>query len=156
MALPKKVKQYLKENRIKYRIIRHKEVFTTQEVAAKQHVSGKELAKVVIVKAKDFAMMVLPANLLLDIKKAKKILKAKSLRLAREAEIEKLFPDCEVGAMLPFGNIYDLPVYIDKSLTEKERVVFKAGDHTHTIAMKSEDLMRLVQPKVETFGILPK
>lgn len=156
MALPKKVKQYLKENRIKYRIIRHKEAFTTQEVAAKQHVSGKELAKVVIVKAKDFVMMVLPANLLLDIKKAKKILKTKSLRLAKEAEIEKLFPDCEVGAMLPFGNIYDLPIYIDKSLTEREKVVFKAGDHTHTIAMKSEDLTRLVQPEVETFGILPK
>ena len=156
MALPKRVKQYLKENRVKYKITRHKEVFTTQEIAATQHISGKQLAKVVIVRAKDFAMMVLPANLLLDIKKVKKILKSKSVRLAKEAEIEKLFPDCEIGAMPPFGNLYNLPVYIDKALTEKEKVVFEAGDHTHTITMKYEDLVRLVQPKREEFGVLPK
>ncbi len=156
MALPKRVKQYLKENRIKYKITRHKEVFTTQEIAATQHISGKQLAKVVIVKAKDFAMMVLPANLLLDIKKVKKILKSKSIRLAKEAELEKLFPDCEIGAMPPFGNLYNLPVYIDKTLTEKKEIAFEAGDHTHTIAMKYEDLARLVQPKREEFSVLPK
>lgn len=156
MALPKRVKQYLKENRIKYQISRHKQVFTTQEVAATQHISGKQMLKVVIVKAKDFVMMMLPANLLLDIKKVKKILKSRSVRLAKETEIEKLFPDCEIGAMLPFGNLYNLPIYIDKSLTEKEEVVFKAGDHTHTITMKCEDLTRLVQPKIEKFSLLPK
>jgi len=156
MALPKRVKQYLKENRIKYKIIRHKEAFTTQEVAATQHISGKQLAKVVIVKAKDFVMMVLPANLLLDIRKVKKALKSKSVRLCKEAELEKLFPDCEIGAMPPFGNLYNLPVYIDKSLAEKEEIVFEAGDHTHTIAMKYGDLARLTQPKIEEFSILPK
>jgi Ala-tRNA(Pro) deacylase len=156
MALPKRVKRYLKENRIKYKITRHKEVFTTQEVAAIQHISGKQLAKVVVVKHKDFAMMVLPANLLLDIKKVKKILKSKSVRLAKEAELEKLFPDCEIGAMPPFGNLYNLPVYIDKSLTTKEKIAFEAGDHTHTIVMKYEELAQLIQPQIEEFGISPK
>lgn len=156
MALPKRVKKYLKENRIKYKITRHKEVFTTQEIAATQHVSGKQLAKVVIVKAKDFAMMVLAANLLLDTKKVKKILNSGSVRLAKEAELENCFPDCEVGAMPPFGNLYEFPVYVDKSLTDKEKVVFEAGDHTHTMIMNYEDLARLVQPQVAEFSILPK
>ncbi len=156
MALPKRVKQYLKQSRVKYKISRHKEAFTAQEVAARQHVSGKQLAKVVLVKANDFVMMVLPANLLLDIKKVKKILKSKSVRLAKETEIEKYFPDCEIGAMPPFGNLYDLTVYIDKSLTENEKIVFRAGDYTHTIAINYEDLARLIEPRIEEFGILPK
>lgn len=156
MALPNRVKAFLKQNRIRYKIRRHKEVFTTQEIAAILHISGKQLAKVVIVKHKEFAMMVLPAHLRLDIKKAKKVLKSKSLRLAKEKEIEKSFPDCEIGAMPPFGNLYEVPVYIDKSLTEKEQIVFEAGDHTHTIIMKCDDLMRLTQPKIFSFGCLPK
>lgn len=153
MAVPKRLVTYLKKNKIRYKMLKHDEVYTSQEVAAAQHVSGKALAKVVMLKAGErYAMAVLPACYSVVLKKLKKFLKAKTLRLAKEDEIEKLFPDCEVGAMPPFGNLYELPVYVDKAMASVEDMVFEAGDHTRTIRMKYKDFEKIVQPKEEVFA----
>lgn len=153
MAVPKRVKNYLKQNRIKYKILRHGEVYTSQELAAVQHVPGKSLAKVVILKTQDgYVMAVLPACYSLLLKKLKKILRAKTLRLAKENEIGNLFPDCEIGAMPPFGNLYEMPVYVDESMSGVEDMVFEAGNHTHTIRMKYKDFERIVQHSKEEFA----
>ena len=153
MALPKKLKECLTKNKARYKVSTHKEAFTSQEVAAAQHVPGKELAKVVVVKGgDDFVMAVLPASYSLILEKLKKLLKVKSVRLAKEKEMESLFPDCEVGAMPPFGNLYNLTTYVDKSLSENESIVFEAGDHRHTLKMKYKDFDKLTQPRLEEFA----
>ncbi|MBI3286871.1 MAG: YbaK/EbsC family protein, partial [Chloroflexi bacterium] len=130
--------------------------YTAQEVAAAQHVPGKQVAKVVMVKAgKQLMMAVLPAPYRVDLKKLASALGAKSARLAREEEFEGIFPDCEVGAMPPFGNLYQLPVYVDASLTEDVEIVFQTGTHSDTMKIRYADYQRLAQPKVAEYARRP-
>ncbi|MBI5026191.1 MAG: YbaK/EbsC family protein [Nitrospirae bacterium] len=118
------------------------------------HVPGKEMAKVVIIKGDErYAMGVLPASYRVDMDMLKKVLNAKKIRLATEEEFGNLFPDCEVGAMPPFGNLYDIDVYIDKTLSEDEEIVFLGGDHIESIKMKYKDYAALVKPVIAEFGI---
>jgi len=108
----------------------HARVYTAQEIAATQHVPGKEMAKVVMVKADGkMVMLVLPASYRFELKKLKDVLKFKKVGMAREAEFQELFPDCEVGAMPPFGNHYNLEVWVDQVLMEDKFIVFQAGSH---------------------------
>ena len=147
------VEKYLKEKGVPYEVIPHEQAFTAQEVAAAEHITGEEVAKVVIVKADDaFAMCVLPATYVLDMKRAKKALGAKSVRLATEEEIGGLFPDCEVGAMPPFGAEYNLPVYVEEHLAADEQVLIPAGTHEDSVLLAWADYERLAQPKVASFG----
>ena len=131
----------------------HERVYTSQEIAAAMHVPGKELAKVVMVKADGrMVMLVLPASYRVDTKKLKKILKCKKLGISKEKEFEELFSDCEVGAMPPFGNLYHLEVWVDQVITEDEFIVFQAGSHVETLKIKYSDYVRLVNPKVGDFS----
>jgi Ala-tRNA(Pro) deacylase len=153
MAIPARLKTYLEENGIHYQVLYHSRVYTAQEVAAAQHVSGKELAKVVMIRVDDeLAMIVLPASLMLDIDKLKGVFRGKKTKLASEEEFQGLFPDCEIGAMPPFGNLYDLRVYIDTALAEHPQIVFQAGSHVETISMAYDDFANLVQPEVADFA----
>jgi Ala-tRNA(Pro) deacylase len=154
MTILKKLKDYLEKNRVSYEVGFHPEVFTAQEIAAAQHVPGKEVAKVVMVKADGkMLMLVLPASYQIDAKKLKKVLKAKKISIAKEKQFGELFPDCEVGAMPPFGNLYNLEVWVDQVLTEDASIVFQAGNHIETMRIKYSDYARLVNPKVGDFGV---
>lgn len=154
MTILKKLKDYLEKNGVSYEVGFHSEVFTAQEIAAAQHVPGKEMAKVVMVKADGkMLMLVLPASYQIDMKKLKKVLKAKKIGIAKEKQFEELFPDCEVGAMPPFGNLYNLEVWVDQVLTEDASIVFQAGNHIETVKIKYSDYAKLVNPKVGDFSV---
>jgi len=154
MTVLKKLKEYLEKSRVRYEVGYHERVYTSQEVAAAMHVPGKELAKVVIVKADGkMVMLVLPASYRVETKKLKKVLKCKKLGVAKEKEFEETFPDCEIGAMPPFGNLYHLEVWVDQALTEDEMIVFRAGSHVETLKIRYEDYARLVNPRVGDFSV---
>jgi Ala-tRNA(Pro) deacylase len=154
MVIPVRLKTYLEENGVDYQVLYHPRVYTAQEVAAAQHVSGKELAKVVMIKVdNELTMMVLPASCMLDMDKLKRVFQGRRTKLALEEEFQGLFPDCEIGAMPPFGNLYDLQVYVDTALAEQPHIVFQAGSHVETISMAYSDFANLVQPKVAEFAI---
>jgi len=147
------VAKFLKREKVKFQLRHHPARYTAQEVAAAEHITGEEVAKVVIVKAGDaFAMCILPATYVLDMKRAKKALGAKSVRLATEEEIAGLFPDCEVGAMPPFGAEYQLPVYVEEHLSADEQILVPAGTHEDSVLLAWADYERLAQPKVASFG----
>ena len=155
MAVAKKLREYLDKNKIKYVKKRHKEVYTAQEVAHVQHVPGQYMAKSVIVRVDaKMVIFVMPAHLMINMPRLKKLTGAKVLRLATEKEFKDLFPGCEIGAMPPFGNLYGLPVCVDKSLANDEYIVFNAGTHKDTIKLKYKDFAKLVLPKVAPFANL--
>lgn len=149
----KKLKAFLDENNVKYVTIRHSSAYTAQEIAAKSHISGKEFAKTVIIKIEGkMAMAVLPASYQVDFKQLKQLFGTQQVTLATEAEFKYFFPDCEVGAMPPFGNLYDMEVYVAESLAEDYQIAFNNGNHTEMIKMSYEDFERLVQPRVLKFS----
>ena len=155
MPIVKKLLEYLKKNSINFKHLNHPEAFTSQQVAQLQHVSGNQFAKVVVVKnGKKFEMAVLPAPEKISIDKLKNLMGVNECRLATEPEIKALFPDCEVGSMPPFGNLYDMSVYVDEDLAGQTDIVFEAGSHKDTIQMKYQDFSKLVKPQVGKFGIL--
>ncbi len=148
-----KLKAFLDENNIKYVTIRHSSAYTAQEIAAKAHISGKEVAKTVIIKIEGkMAMAVLPASYHVDFKILQEIFGTPRVSLASEAEFKYMFPDCEVGAMPPFGNLYDMEVYVAESLTDDDEICFNAGNHTELIKMSYKDFVWLVEPKVLKFS----
>jgi Ala-tRNA(Pro) deacylase len=153
MPILKKLQQFLEGEKVPYEVLTHRQAFTAQEVAQAQHVPGVELAKVVILRSGGaFLMTVLPAPYHVDLDKAKAVLGKSDLVMATEAEFQGLFPQCEPGAMPPFGNLYGLPVYVDQTLTRDDDIVFNAGTHTQTVKMKYADFARLVQPKLGSFA----
>jgi Ala-tRNA(Pro) deacylase len=154
MTVLKRLKDYLEKNQVSFEVGYHQRVYTAQEIAAAEHVRGKELAKVVMVKADGkMVMLVLPASFRVDMEKLKGILKSKKVEKAKEEEFQDLFADCEVGAMPPFGNLYDLDVWVDQVLTEDKEIVFNAGSHVETLKIKYSDYARLVNPKVGQFSL---
>ena len=144
----KKLKEYLNNENIKYVSIFHSRAFTAQEIAASAHVSGKELAKTVMVKLDgDMAMAVLPADHQVDFAALTQASGKNKAELATEDEFRGKFPECEIGAMPPFGNLYGMDVYVDDSLAEDEEIAFNAGSLIELIKMAYEDYEKLVHPK---------
>lgn len=146
------LKRYLDKCGIKYVSIMHSPAFTSQEVAESVHVAGRDFAKTVIVKIEgELAMVVLPANRKIVLSDLRELLGCDHLRLAAETEFSNLFPDCESGAMPPFGNLYRIPVYVAAELTDEEDITFNAGTHTEVIKMAYRDFEQLVHPQVVDF-----
>lgn len=144
-----KLKAFLDDNTVQYVSIKHSPAYSAQQVAASAHIPGKELAKTVILGIDDeFAMAVLPASYRVHLGHLKTALSATHVELATESEIEQLFPDCEKGAMPPFGNLYELKVYVARELTQDEEIAFSAGTHREVIKMAYRDFEKLVQPEV--------
>lgn len=144
-----KVKEYLDKEAVKYVTTKHSPAYTAQEVAAAAHVPGRELAKAVVVHADDRVLVVvLPATDRVDLERLRKATGADSVRLADEEEFTRLFPGCESGAVPPFGNLFDLEVYVTPNLAADETISFTAGSHSELISMAYADFERLVQPKV--------
>lgn len=150
----KKLKEFLDEHRVKYVTISHSLAYTAQEIAASAHIRGKELAKTVIVKADGrMAMAVLPASLKVDFELLAEAMGAKLVELATEREFKQMFPDCELGAMPPFGNLYGMDVFVAESLTEDKEIAFNAGSHTELMRLPLADFLALVNPKVVKLSV---
>lgn len=148
----KKLKQFLDENHVKYVTITHSKAFTAQEVAESAHVSGRAMAKVVILDLDgELAMAVLPADRKVVAQDLRDITGSDHVRFASENRFKNRFPDCEIGAMPPFGNLYGMEVFVAESLGENEEIAFNAGSHEEIIKLKYADFERLVQPMVMSF-----
>lgn len=152
MAMVKRLQEFLDANGVKYEVTPHQVAYTSQEIAAASHISGKAIAKVVMVRRGEAQVMtVLPAACKLGMDRLEKILGAPRISIAREQEFAGLFPDCDTGAMPPFGNLYGVEVYVDEELANHSQIVFQAGNHHELVTMSYADFARLVQPKVAEF-----
>ena len=153
MAVSARLTTFLEEAKARYTVTKHAVVYTAQEIAAAQHVPGRQLAKCVLVKTnRGPVLAVLPAVQRVDLKQLKALLGATTLSIARETDVKAAFPDVEVGAMSPFGNLYQVPVLMDRALADSEHIVFNAGSHTETITMRYRDAVELIKPKLGAFG----
>jgi len=149
----KRLKDFLDGQGVKYVCVSHSPAFTAQEIAASAHIPGKELAKTVMVKLDGtISMAVLPADYAVDFDLLKEAASAKEAELATEAEFLDLFPQCEAGAMPPFGNLYEMDVYADESLAEDESIAFNAGSHKELVKLAYADFARLVEPIMASFA----
>ena len=153
MKCRERMETYLRQNGVGFEVKTHEQAFTMQEVAAALHVPGNQVAKVVIVCAdKDKVMLVLPAPYRMNVDLVRDLVGAKKVRLAKEEEFGELFPDCATGAMPPFGNLYGVPVYVDRSMAEEPDMVFRIGTHRETMKIAYADFVRLAQPVVGDFS----
>jgi Ala-tRNA(Pro) deacylase len=143
----KRLKEFLDERNVKYVTVTHSLAFTGIEIAKSAHIPTKKLAKTIIVKiASEPSMMVLPAAYQINLENLSQALRGDAIKLANEQEFARWFPDCEVGAMPPFGNLYDMNVYVDEKVTENDDIAFNAGTHSEIIQMQYADYERLVKP----------
>jgi Ala-tRNA(Pro) deacylase len=153
MEIPKQLIECLKENKVSYEVLHHPEAVTAQRIAQAEHVKGRHHAKVVMVKSGDqHLMMVLPADHQIDLEKVQNAI-GNAAWLDQEQEFKSLFPDCAIGAMPPFGSLYGLPTYVDKTLAEQDYIVFEAGTHTDTIKMSYHNYEKIVRPEVKDLAI---
>jgi Ala-tRNA(Pro) deacylase len=149
----RKLKAFLDEANVRYVTISHSRAFTSQEVAASAHVLGREFAKTVMIKIDgDMAMAVLPASFHVDFDSLREIFGTKNVTLATEPEFMDRFPDCELGAMPPFGNLYGMSVFVADSLTQNKEIAFNAGSHTELIRLSFADFNRMVNPRILKFS----
>jgi Ala-tRNA(Pro) deacylase len=144
-----KLREFLDSHNVKYLVISHSIAYTAQGIAALVHLSGKKLAKTVMVRIDGkLAMAVVPASFHVDLDLLRNAASAQTVEVATEREFKDAFPDCETGAMPPFGNLYDMDVFADASLAENEEITFNAGTHRELVRMAWADVVRLVNPKV--------
>jgi Ala-tRNA(Pro) deacylase len=151
MVTPR-LKELLDRNHVPYQSIPHAEAYDAQRTAEAAHVPGREFAKAVIVRADErLCMAVLPASDRVDLERLRRSLGARDLELADEDEIRETFPDCDIGALPPFGELYGMEVFVSPHLREDERIAFNAGSHDEALAMQYRDYERLVRPTVLAF-----
>lgn len=144
-----KLQEYLNQNQVKYTSIAHPIAYSTREISHLCHVPEHQLAKTVMLNVgHKMVMVVLPARYLLDFDILKKSFHENEVSLASESDFNKVFGDCELGAMPPFGNLYNIDVYVEKSLANNREIVFNAGTHTEVIKLQYSDFIKLVNPKV--------
>jgi Ala-tRNA(Pro) deacylase len=149
-----KLENYLRDNQVPFKEQHHPRAVSAQEVAASEHIPGRMLAKTVMVLAdEEMVMLALPATYQVDLEMAAAALGVDETRLAQEEEFADTFSDCEVGAMPPFGNLYGVPVYVERTLAEDETIVFRSGTHTQTMSVSYSDFERLVEPTVAQFAL---
>lgn len=144
-----KLKELLDTQHIKYTTINHSAAFTAPETAQSAHIAGKAMAKTVIVKFDgEMKMVVVPANLKIDLEALKTLVKAHKVELASEYEFTNRFPNCELGAMPPIGSLFGIDVYMDQSLTKNKEIAFNAGTHTELIKLSLKDYVNTTHPKL--------
>lgn len=149
-----KLMEYLEGNQVKFTRIIHSSGYSAQVIAHRAHISGNMLAKTVVCKdaGGKFLMAVVPANCMVDMEKLSSI-HGEQLELATEDEFSNLFPGCEIGGMPPFGNLFDMPVYVSDSLGKTQEIAFNAGNHMELLQMAYDDFTRLVKPKTADFSV---
>ena len=156
MSVSQRIRDYLDSQKVSYECVPHAQAFAAQEVAQTLHVSGKRFAKVVVLEADGRLLMaVLPASHRLHLHELKeKLADVQHLEMVPEGELAKFCPDCELGAIPPFGHLYGMDVWVDRALSESEEIMFNAGSHTDAIRMKYSDFAKLVMPQVARFAEL--
>ena len=151
----RKLVEFLDDHKVKYTKIDHSNAFTAQEVAKAAHIPGREMAKTVMVLLDGkLSMAVLPASFRVDLNQLREFTNSHEAVLATEAEFKKALPECDVGAMPPFGNLWNTPVYVASALTEDEKIAFNAGTHRQLVQLAFHDFERLVKPHVLDFTTL--
>lgn len=157
MELPKKLVKFLHKHKVYYQIQVHPETSTALQTAEAEHISGRNFAKVVMIKVKGSdAMVVLSANRVIDLFKLTAALGTHDVRIEHEVEFKDLFPDCETGAMPPFGKIYGIPCYADESLCDEYEMYFNAGNHRETICITTADFFRVAKAVKGSFSVMGK
>jgi Ala-tRNA(Pro) deacylase len=153
MAVNDRLKRYLDQERVAYETAPHREAFTARAVAVESHAAERQVAKVLVVKEEGdgHLMVVLPAACRLDLTALRHATGRHHLALVSELEMPGLFPDCEVGAMPPFGNLYGMPVYVDACFSHDQVIVFEAGTHHEVVRMPYAEYERLARPQVGEF-----
>jgi Ala-tRNA(Pro) deacylase len=149
MPLSERVRSFLDSHQAEFTLTTHPKAFTAREVAAAEHLAAREVAKTVVVFGDGtYHMIVIPASKLVDFHEVRAALGLSQARMATETELEKLFPDCELGAMPPFGPLYGLPVWLDGNLAGQDTIAFNAGTHREVIHMRMAEFRRLVLPHI--------
>ena len=150
----RRLREFLDSHGVRYFVVSHSAAYTAQEIAAAAHVPGKELAKTVMVNiAGKMAMVILPASRQLDFECLREITDTRDVELAGEKEFAGLFPECEIGAMPPFGNLYGMDVYVSEELEADDEIAFNAGAHTELLRLSYDDYKKLVHPKVAKLSL---
>ena len=154
MSIPKKLQKFLKRNKVYYQILVHPRTVSAAQTAEVEHVPGKEIAKVVMVKAgKKNVMTVIPGDSRLDLLKLSSVLGTSDLRVEEEKEFQDLFPDCEIGAMPPVGSLYQLSCYVDQGLAGEKEIFFNGGNHEETIRVYTKDFIRAAKAVTGDFAV---
>jgi Ala-tRNA(Pro) deacylase len=149
MPILRRLKELFDDAKVSYEVYNHPLAYTAQEIAARQHFSGKEMAKVVMLEVDDRLIMgVIPGSQKINLNTVKASLGAKQVRLATEDEFISRFPECEVGAMPPFGHLFGVPVLVDPALEKDDVIYFNAGNHVQTVRLSYKDFARLVKPQI--------
>lgn len=149
MALPEKLRLFLDESRVEYTHTVHPLAYTAREVASAEHIPPREVAKTIVVWGDNgFVMLVLTASMVLDFQEVRTALGLTHVRLATESELGQLFPDCDLGAMPPFGALYGMAVYLDSAVLRDEHIAFNAGTHRDVVHMRLDDYRRLAAPAI--------
>jgi Ala-tRNA(Pro) deacylase len=155
MAIPQRIRDFLESQDVPYEALHHSQAFTSQEVAHSLHVSGKVCVKAVVAEGDhETVVVVMPAAYRLNFQRLKSTLKANQLEMLVESELVGLFPDCDLGAVPPFGNLYGIDVWVDRAVACTEKIVFCAGTHEDCIRMRYADFAKLARPFVGTFSEL--
>jgi Ala-tRNA(Pro) deacylase len=155
MAIPQRIRDYLDSQNVPYETLHHSQAFTAQEVAHSLHVSGKKCVKAVIAEGDSkTVMVVIPASHRLNFQELKSALRAKQLEMLVERELVGLFPDCDLGAVPPIGNLYGIDVWVDRAVASTEKILFCAGTHEDCIRMRYSDFAKLTRPFVGHFSEL--
>jgi len=153
MSVSQRIRDYLDSQHVSYECVPHTQAFAAQEVAQSLHVPGRRFAKPIVLEADGRLLMaVLPATHRLDLPELKEKLGVDDLELVPEGELAKFCPDCELGALPPFGHLYGMDVWVDKTLGESEEIMFNAGSHTDAIRMKYADFARIATPHLARFA----
>jgi Ala-tRNA(Pro) deacylase len=153
MPIPRSIEHFLGDQGVPYSILHHRPAYTAQEEAASAHVPGREWAKTIACVADDRSILaVVPAPSIVDLDRLRELSGARDIRLASEREFERLYPDCETGAMPPLGPMYRQQVFVDRTLASGDDIVFDAGSHSDAVKMKYDDFARVVRPTVGDFG----
>ena len=156
MAKMSDLLHYLDSNKVEYHVVEHDPAFSAHEVAVATHFSDTEFAKAVLLHIDDhFWMAVLRADQRVNEHLIKRTFGAKHVRLALEEDLSAKFPDCQLGAMPPFGNLYGIPVMVEESLAEDDEICFNACTHTKAVRMKFKDFRRIVKPVIASFAESP-
>jgi Ala-tRNA(Pro) deacylase len=147
MKMLKRCMDYLGENHVRYSHSIHPPAYTAREVASADRMPAHNLTKTVVFLADGvYGMVLVPADYSVDFTELRRVLGSSEIHLATEAELYKLFPECEVGAMPPFGNLFDIPVVVDETVAASQFIAFTAGTHRDVIHMGFGDFRRLVKP----------
>lgn len=153
MGPSEQLESYLQENDTPYLMRHHAPAMTARQLAETENIDAHEVAKVVVLRDHSaFFMMVLPADYQLDLKTTREMLDNQGLSMATEQDLKQLFPDCELGAMPPFGPLYDINVYVEQDLSDGNEIEFSAGSHSDAIRMRFDDWQNLVHPMMGHFS----